>query len=189
MKPEEKQLLIVVARAVVQCAQWGQNTGINQEARNALSAALARVTSPSHVEQTPAGCIDWKMEALRTARLLADAERIIAEYKAQAIEAARGVAQTPCGECHLQDGEVCDICGRSYGLAQKASVPVTQPFTGTKEAMHYLGAIKVRLELLYEHSTQDARLLEHLSDEIDWVDAEIDRLRSGGVAQTPPSKD
>jgi hypothetical protein len=29
-----------------------------------------------------------------------------------------GVAQTPCGECHLQDGEVCDICGRSYGLAQ-----------------------------------------------------------------------
>ena len=74
-------------------------------------------------------------------------------------------------------------------IAQKASVPVTQPFTGTKEAMHYLGAIKVRLELLYEHSTQDARLLEHLSDEIDWVDAEIDRLRSGGVAQTPPSKD
>jgi hypothetical protein len=95
------------------------------------------------------------------------------------------VAQTPCGECHLQDGEVCDICSRSYGLAQKASVPITQPFTGTEEAMHYLGAIKVRLELLYEHSTQDARLLEHLSDEIDWVDAEIDRLRSGGVAKAP----
>jgi hypothetical protein len=89
MKPEEKQLLIVVARAVLQCAQWGQNTGINQDTRTALSAALARVTSPSHVEQTPAGCIDWKMEAARTARLLADAERIIAEYKAQAIEAAR----------------------------------------------------------------------------------------------------
>jgi hypothetical protein len=50
---------------------------------------------PSHIEQTPAGVIDWKAEALRTARLLADAERIIAEYKAQAIEAARGVAQTP----------------------------------------------------------------------------------------------
>ena len=98
------------------------------------------------------------------------------------------VAQTPCGECHLQDGEVCDICSRSYGLAQKASVPVTQPFTGTEEAMHYLGAIKVRLELLYEHSTQDARLLEHLSDEIDWVDAEIDRLRSGGVAQASPDQ-
>jgi hypothetical protein len=96
MRPEEKQLLIVVARAVVQCAQWGQNTGINQEARSALSAALARVTSPpDHIEQTPAGIIDWKAEALRTARLLADAESIIAEYKAQAIEAARGVAQTP----------------------------------------------------------------------------------------------
>jgi len=96
MKPEEKQLLIAVVQAVVQCAQWGQNTGINQETRNALSAALARVTSPpDHIEQTPAGIIDWKAEALRTARLLADAERIIAEYKAQAIEAARGVAQTP----------------------------------------------------------------------------------------------
>jgi hypothetical protein len=55
-----------------------------------------------------------------------------------------------------------------------------------KEALHYLGAIKVRLELLYEHSTQDARLLEHLSDEVDWVDAEIDRLRSGGAAQRQP---
>jgi hypothetical protein len=43
----------------------------------------------SYIEQTPAGVIDWKLEALRTARLLADAERIIAEYKAQTIEAAR----------------------------------------------------------------------------------------------------
>jgi hypothetical protein len=45
--------------------------------------------TPSHIEKTPAGIIDWKAEALRTARLLADAERIIAEYKAQAIEAMR----------------------------------------------------------------------------------------------------
>ena len=43
MKPEEKQLLIVVARAVLRCAQWGQNTGIDQEVRNALSTALAAV--------------------------------------------------------------------------------------------------------------------------------------------------
>lgn len=54
-----------------------------------------------------------------------------------------------------------------------------------KEALHYLSAIKVRLELLYEHSTQDARLLEHLSDEVDWVDAEIERLRSTVEAATP----
>lgn len=54
-----------------------------------------------------------------------------------------------------------------------------------KEALHYLSAIKVRLELLYEHSTQDARLLEHLSDEVDWVDAEIERLRSTDAAATP----
>jgi hypothetical protein len=100
MTPEEKQLLIAVARAVVQCARWGQNTGIDQEVRNALSAALARVISPpDHIEKTPAGVIDWKAEALRTARLLADAERIIAEYKAQAIEAARGV-QTRQGTSH-----------------------------------------------------------------------------------------
>ncbi len=51
--------------------------------------------TPSHIEKTPAGIIDWKAEALRTARLLADAERIIAEYKAQAIEAARQSARAP----------------------------------------------------------------------------------------------
>lgn len=56
-------------------------------------------------------------------------------------------------------------------------------FTGTTEALHYLGAIKVRLELLYEHSTQDSRLLEQLSDEVDWIDAEIERLRSVDAAQ------
>lgn len=56
-----------------------------------------------------------------------------------------------------------------------------------KEALHYLSAIKVRLELLYEHSTQDARLLEHLSDEVDWVDAEIERLRSTDAAATASS--
>jgi hypothetical protein len=22
---------------------------------------------------------------------------------------------TPCGECHLQPGERCDVCGASYG--------------------------------------------------------------------------
>ena len=43
MKPEEKQLLIAVARAILRCAQWGQNTGIDQETRNALSAAIAAV--------------------------------------------------------------------------------------------------------------------------------------------------
>jgi hypothetical protein len=64
--------------------------------------------------------------------------------------------------------------------------PSREELPTTKEAIHYLGAIKVRLELLYENSTQDSRLLEHLSDEVDWVDAEIERLR-GGVAQAPPS--
>jgi hypothetical protein len=41
--PEEKQLLIVTAQALLQCAQWGQNTGIDHKARSALSAALKAV--------------------------------------------------------------------------------------------------------------------------------------------------
>jgi len=67
--------------------------------------------TPSHIEQTPAGVIDWKMEALRSARLLADAQRIIAEYKAQAIEAAREtrtgayLLQTAKAHGWLDDGE------------------------------------------------------------------------------------
>lgn len=66
------------------------------------------------------------------------------------------------------------------------SVQMTDRYSpDIKEALHYLSAIKVRLELLYEHSTQDARLLEHLSDEVDWVDAEIERLRSTDAAETP----
>ena len=43
MTPEERQLLIAAAQALLQCARWGQNTGIDQEVRNALSAALAAV--------------------------------------------------------------------------------------------------------------------------------------------------
>jgi hypothetical protein len=43
MTPEERRLLIVAAQALLQCARWGQNTGIDQEVRNALSAALAAV--------------------------------------------------------------------------------------------------------------------------------------------------
>jgi len=50
MTTEEKQLLIAVAQAVLQCARWGQNTGIDQVARNALSAALAQAEGPSRAE-------------------------------------------------------------------------------------------------------------------------------------------
>lgn len=32
---------------------------------------------------------------------------------AEAIEAAERRGREPCGECHLQPGERCDICGRS----------------------------------------------------------------------------
>jgi hypothetical protein len=62
---------------------------------------------------------------------------------------------------------------------------MVKPFSpDTKQALHYLGAIKVRLELLYEHSKQDHRFTEHLSDEVDWVDAEIERLRATTLSST-----
>jgi hypothetical protein len=32
---------------------------------------------------------------------------------AEAIEAAERRGREPCGECHLQPGERCDICGRT----------------------------------------------------------------------------
>lgn len=72
--------------------------------------------------------------------------------------------------------------------SNKDSTMTDRSSPDTKEAIHYLGAIKVRLELLYEHSTQDARLLEHLSDEVDWIDAEIERLRSPDEAATPTER-
>jgi hypothetical protein len=78
--------------------------------------------TPNHIEKTPAGGIDWKAEALRTARLLADAERIIAEYKAQAIEAARQSAQSapethgplPSGEVDLTVMSDCSGAGAEW---------------------------------------------------------------------------
>ena len=45
-------------------------------------------------------------------------------------------------------------------------------------AIHYLSGIRERLESLYEFLPDDPRLREHISDEVDWVDAEIERLRA-----------
>lgn len=38
---------------------------------------------------------------------------------------------------------------------------------------HYLGAIRRRLEQLYDASADDPRLREQLSDEVDWIDEQI----------------
>lgn len=31
----------------------------------------------------------------------------------------------PCGECHLPEGETCDICGARHGASREAFVHVT----------------------------------------------------------------
>lgn len=43
------------------------------------------------------------------------------------------------------------------------------------EAMHYLSAIRSRLEQLYDASADNPRLREQLSDEVDWVDAQLEQ--------------
>jgi hypothetical protein len=50
------------------------------------------------------------------------------------------------------------------------------PSYPASESAHYLGAIRQRLEQLYEEHPNDPALREHLSDEVDWINAEIDRL-------------
>lgn len=40
----------------------------------------------------------------------------IAVQIAEAIETAERRAREPCGECHIQPGERCDICGKSAPL-------------------------------------------------------------------------
>jgi hypothetical protein len=43
-----------------------------------------------------------------------------------------------------------------------------------KDTTHYLIAIRLRLEQLYDASANDPRLREHLSDEVDWIDAQLE---------------
>jgi len=38
---------------------------------------------------------------------------------------------------------------------------------------HYLGAIRVRLDQLYQEHPNDPRLREHISDEMDWIDERL----------------
>jgi hypothetical protein len=51
------------------------------------------------------------------------------------------------------------------------------------EALNYLGAIRIWLEKLYAVSADNPRTREHLSDEIDWVDAEMERRRGHAQRQ------
>lgn len=49
--------------------------------------------------------------------------------------------------------------------------------------VHYLTAILERLSSLYELLPDDPRLREHISDEVDWVEAEIARLNGAALPE------
>jgi hypothetical protein len=60
------------------------------------------------------------------------------------------------------------------------------------DAIHYLRAIRTRLESLYEFLPDDPRLREQISDEVDWIEAEIDTIiaptaESDGTTLTQPA--
>lgn len=42
-----------------------------------------------------------------------EARAIAAEARVKELSAENARLRTPCGECHIQPGETCDICGRS----------------------------------------------------------------------------
>lgn len=71
---------------------------------------------------------------------------------------------------HPDSGEICNVC------RGKGGVPAVPQAAPTANATHYLSAIRTRLESLYELLPDDPRLREHISDEVDWVEAEIERL-------------
>lgn len=47
----------------------------------------------------------------------------------------------------------------------------------TAETQHYFRAIRLRLERLYDASADNPRLREQLSDEVDWIDVQIEQSR------------
>lgn len=62
------------------------------------------------------------------------------------------------------------------------TLPSTQRVTETEpparcypdsQSSHYLGAIRKRLEQLYDEHPNDPALREQLSDEVDWIDATL----------------
>jgi hypothetical protein len=56
-----------------------------------------------------------------------------------------------------------------------------QPFDTMQprsNAAHYLNAIRIRLETLYGAASDNPRLREQLSDEVDWLDSQIKAQQS-----------
>ena len=75
----------------------------SERAANAhLTAEVARMTEE---------CDMLKGEAAVLKILLRDADEVLAVVKLRMAIAGAIAHKLPCGECHLQDGERCDICG------------------------------------------------------------------------------
>lgn len=75
--------------------------------------------------------------------------------------------------------------GYDRGLADGRADTAPPADAGMREALengpHYLGAIRQRLERLYEEHPNDPRLREQLSDEVDWVNALYEALTAPGA--------
>lgn len=67
--------------------------------------------------------------------------------------------------------------------AQPASEPRSE--AGNVTTLHYLKAINERLHSLYDLLPDDPRLREHISDEVDWIESEVERLSE---SCSPPGK-
>lgn len=53
---------------------------------------------------------------------------------------------------------------------------------------HYLNAIRQRLDTLYALSANDPRLRERISDEVDWIDAQLEQSTEPGVTAAAVDK-
>jgi len=59
------------------------------------------------------------------------------------------------------------------GCAVRAAIQQEQPHPLSDDDRHYLAAIKVRLERLYE-LTEEPNVREQISDEVDWVNGKLE---------------
>jgi hypothetical protein len=110
---------------------------------------------------------------------IAGAARKCADDLANMLEASVRVAHRTGNSFALDRNKTASmIAGYFTGLLPNAS-----PGNGAEKVrealvngVHYLGAIRIRLERLYEEHPNDCALREQISDEVDWVDELKDAL-------------
>lgn len=59
------------------------------------------------------------------------------------------------------------------GCAVRAAIQKEQPHPVSDSDRHYLGAIKHRLKMLYELNDDNPNIREQISDEVDWINAQL----------------